>query len=105
MTKEDLDNLVKENDAIMIYFSGQNCGVCKVLQPQIKELLDENYPKIVQHYLEAEEEKELCASLGIFAVPTLIIYFDGKEFIRKSRNFSALELDKDIQRPYGLFFD
>jgi len=104
MIKEELDKLVVNNDALMIYFSGNDCGVCKVLQPQIKQLLDDRYPKISQVYLEADENLELCGTLGIFTVPTLIIYFDGKEFIRKSRNFSTLELDKDLQRPYGLFF-
>jgi len=105
MTQKKLDTIVVENDAVMIYFSGEDCGVCKVLQPQIRKLLDEKYPKIVQYYIEASDSRELCGSLSIFAVPTLIIYFDGKEFIRKSRNFSALELDKDLSRPYSLFFD
>ena len=105
MKVEDFNNIIKNNEAILIYFSGTNCGVCKVLQPQIKELLDSKYPKIVQKYIVAEDEKELCANLSIFAVPTLIVYFDGKEFIRKSRNFSALELDKELERPYNLFFN
>ncbi len=105
MTQEELNNLLINNSAMMIYFSGKNCGVCKILQPQIKQLLDEKYTKISQIYLDAQENQELCGTLGIFTVPTLIIYFDGKEFIKKSRNFSILELDKDLQRPYNLFFN
>ena len=105
MTKEQLDKLVKENDVLMVYFSGENCGVCKVLQPQVEKLLDENYPQIKQIYLNANENQELCGELNIFAVPTLIIYFDGKEFIKKSRNFGIVELDSELKRPYGLFFE
>jgi len=104
MTKDEFDTLVNSNDAIMFYFSGNNCGVCNILKPKIKELLDKKYPNITQQYIEAENSKQLCAKLSIFSVPVILIYFDKKEFIRKNRNFSILEVDSELKRPYRLFF-
>ena len=103
MNIDDLNEQIKLNEAVMIYFSGQNCGVCKVLKPKIKELLDNNFPKIKQIYIDANKFQQTAISLNIFAVPTVVIYLDQKEFIRKSRNFSISALQQELQRPYDLF--
>lgn len=105
MTLEKLNEHIRSNEAVMIYFSGQDCGVCEILKPKIKELLENKFPKVNQLYINAADNKETAANLGIFSVPTLIIYLDGKEFIRKSRNFSPIEIEKELQRPYDLFFN
>jgi hypothetical protein len=57
------------------------------------------------YYCDTIESPEVAAQNSIFAVPTLVIYFDGKEYLRKSRNIGLLELQKDIERPYSLMFD
>ncbi len=105
MDIEELNGQIASNEALMVYFSGENCGVCEVLRPKIKSMLEEKFPKIKQLFISANDYKATAAALGIFSVPTLIIYLDGKEFIRKSRNISVLELEKELQRPYSLYFE
>ena len=68
-------------------------------------MMDEKFPKIKQVYISANEYKHTAANLGVFSVPTVLIYLDSKEFIKKSRNISLLELENEISRPYGLYFD
>lgn len=87
------------------YFSTETCNVCKVLKPKLKSFLDENFPKLKMTYIDVEQEKELAAQLTIFAVPTIIIYFDGKEFLRFSRNINFDELHQSLERMYNLYFD
>jgi len=105
MEIEELKQIINNNDAVMVYFSGEFCGVCKVLQPKIKEAFEDEFPKIKQIYLEADNYKQTAIEFGVFAVPTIIVYFDGKEFARKSRNLSVGGFVQELQRPYGLFFD
>jgi thiol-disulfide isomerase/thioredoxin len=105
MTKEQLNVEIKTNEALMIYFSGIDCGVCEVLKPKVKELLDKNFPKIKQLYISANEYQESAASLNVFTIPTLLIFLDGKEFIRKSRNLSIIGLKEELKRPYDLYFN
>jgi thiol-disulfide isomerase/thioredoxin len=100
----NIDDILKDDIAVAIYFSGKNCGVCHVLQPKIKELLETNFPKIKYYSFDAQEEQLLAASLNVFSVPTLLIYFDKKEFIRKSRNISIPLLEDEISRPYNMIF-
>jgi thioredoxin-like negative regulator of GroEL len=100
-----MDTLIEQNKAILIYFSSTTCGVCKALKPKIKKAFEDNYPNIIQHFLDIKQSQELANSLNIFSVPSVLIFFDGKEFFRKSRNISTSSLIYDIKRPYEIFFD
>ena len=105
MQIEELKQTIQNEDAVMVYFSGEFCGVCKVLQPKIKVAFQKEFPKIKQVYIDADEYKQTSVEFGVFAVPTIIVYLDGKEFARKSRNLSVAGFVDELQRPYGLFFN
>lgn len=107
----DLDSLEKfqesihNNEAVLIYFSHEQCNVCKVLKPKVKTMLDENYPKIKMYYADTVLHPEIAAQNSIFTVPTIVIYFDNREFLRVSRNVSIKELQEKVQRPYEMMFN
>jgi len=105
MQIEELKQTIQNEDAVMVYFSGEFCGVCKVLQPKIKEAFEKEFPKIKQVYISADEYKHTAVEFGVFAVPTIIVYLDGKEFAKKTRNLSVAGFVDELQRPYGLFFN
>ena len=105
MTIEELNEQIKSNDALLVYFSGTACGVCQVLKPKITEAFDKNYPKIKQIEINIEQNIELARQFNIYAMPSILVYFDGKEFARKERNISVSAFVNEIARPYGLFFD
>jgi len=98
------EQVKNENAAVLIYFSHEQCNVCKVLKPQIAELVSSTFPEIKLYYVDTVLNPEIAAQLSIFAVPTMLVYFDGKEFIRKSRNVGISELEVLIERPYQLMF-
>lgn len=104
MDTNKLQNEIKSNEAVMVYLSGEDCGVCQVLQPKVKESMDKNFPKIKQIYISAQEFKQTAASLGVFTIPTIIVYIDGKEFVKQSRHISIPNLEQAIKRPYELYF-
>ncbi|MCP5063791.1 MAG: thioredoxin family protein [Ignavibacteriae bacterium] len=101
---ENVDNFIKDNDGCLIYFSTPQCNVCKILKPKIKEFIDSEFPKIKMGYVDCENQKEAAAQNRVFTVPTILVFFDGKEFIRKSRNINISEFRDEISRPYSLFF-
>lgn len=94
-----------KNQACLIYFSHENCNVCKVLKPKIEKLLEADFPKIKMFYSDTIVNPEVAAQNSIFTVPTILVFFDGKEFLRKSRNIGVVELTRDIERPYSLLFE
>lgn len=102
---EEFRKLLEENEAVLAYFSTENCSVCKVLKPKVAQLIAEFFPKIKSVYIQSDHLPELVAQHRIFTVPTITIYFDGRETIRKSRAFGVQELKDKIERPYGLLFE
>src|SRR6056297_34491 len=97
-------NAAKKNKGCLIYFSHEKCNVCKVLKPKIHQLISEYFPEIKMFYCDTERYPDIAAQNSIFSVPTIIIFFDQKEFFRKSRNIGIQELMKDLERSYILMF-
>ena len=89
MTVEEINLIIKDKPAVLLYFSGVGCGVCQALQPKIKKAFTDNYPLIEQYYLDIQEYKDIAISFEVFTMPTILVFLDGKEFVRKSRNMSV----------------
>ena len=102
---EELNSKIKKTQAVMLYFSGENCGVCKVLKPKIQEAFLKHYPKIEQIEIPVEQNPKIAGQFNIFSLPTIIVYFDGKEFNKKVRNLSVEAFIDEIKRPYSLYFN
>jgi len=103
-TIDDFNVFLNENPAVLAYFSTKQCNVCKVLKPKIKDLLKENFPEIKFVYVDTEDCPEIAAQNSVFAVPTITVFFDGKEFLRKSRNVGLEQFKEEIARPYEMLF-
>ena len=78
--------------------------MCKVLKPKLIEMLGQNFPLINFAYVNCEMSKELAAQQSIFSVPTILFFFEGKEFIRKGRFVNLDELRSELVRIYLLMF-
>ena len=108
MLRQDLQIMNKEqlidNQSVALYFTSPECNVCKVLKPKVSELIDEKYPEMKLHFIDIAENPGMAAEFQVFTVPVILIYFEGREYIRKVRNIGLLELEREISRPYELLF-
>jgi len=102
MNLEEIQNIIKSEVGVLLYFSGENCNVCHALRPKFKELFDKEFPKIKQIYLDAHENPQISANFQVFSVPTMLVFLDGKEFIREGRAVSMHQLQQKLQRPYEI---
>ena len=93
-----------EEPALLAYFSTENCNICKVLKPKVAELIQTEFPKIKLIYIKSDILPEVAAQNQVFAAPTILVFFEGKEYIRKSRNIGVGELQHEIERPYSMMF-
>ena len=98
----DLNEILSRKDAVLAYFSSNECNVCKVLKPKVLELLENSFPKVNQLYINLSEYPEIGSQHSIFTVSTILVYFQGKEFLRKSRNVGISELGNELKRPYEI---
>ncbi|MGB3750008.1 MAG: thioredoxin family protein [Arcobacteraceae bacterium] len=102
---EDIEKEIRDNDAVMLYFSGKNCGVCTALKPKIQSAFQENFPKIKQIFISADEYPEIAAHFSIFTIPSILVFFDAKETRRESRHISVDQLVQVNKRHYTMFFN
>lgn len=100
----EFQKVTYDNYAVFIYFSQENCNVCKALKPKVQELISTEFEKIKFCYVDVYNNPEIGAQNGIFMVPTMLLLFEGKEFLRISRNIGLDELKEKIKRPYDLMY-
>ncbi|MCB9013415.1 MAG: thioredoxin family protein [Bacteroidales bacterium] len=101
---DDLNHEIADKQAAAFYFSAPHCNVCKVLKPKLQAMLEEDFPEFKLFYVDIEKSPVIAGQMRIFSIPTLLVYFGGKEFYRISRNISLEELRKTIERPYNMIF-
>lgn len=102
---EEFQTKINDSKAIMVYFSQDDCSVCKVIKPQLQQMVNEHFPKIEFSEVDCLNNMTLPAQLGIMVVPTILTFFDGKEYFRKYRNLSIPEFKNELTRIYNLALD
>ena len=105
MEIQQLQSIIANNEAVMVYFSGENCGVCQALKPKVQTLFTQSFPKVTLVFIEADSFVQTAREFGVFTIPTLIIFVEQKEFIRQSRHISINQLEEQFSRTYNIFFE
>jgi len=101
-TIENINSVIKENLAVMVYFSAPTCNVCHSLKPKLMEAIKANFKEFHVEDVDVSVEQDVSAHFGVFAIPTVLVFLDGQEFLRKSRHMSVDEVIRDIKRPYEI---
>ena len=101
-TIENIEQTIKENLAVMLYFSAPTCNVCHALKPKLLTAINENFKVFEIMSIDTSIDQEIAAHFSVFAIPTVLVFLDGKEFLRKSRHMSVDEVIREIKRPYEI---
>jgi thioredoxin 1 len=99
-----LDSAIAEHPAVLVYFTGPNCNVCKVIKPKILELQGKTFPELEFYSVDCDALPQVAGQYGVLSIPTVVLYFDGRETTRLVRTFSIGELELAIARPYEMLF-
>lgn len=102
--KSEILKVLEENRAVLLYFSLENCSVCTVLKRKISDLLDEKFEKIVKVEINSSQNLELNTQFNLFTFPSILLFFDNKEFKRYGKNVSIALIETDIKRYYEMVF-
>ncbi len=101
----DFEQLKKTEKAFVLYITDGTCNVGESVTPKLEKLITEQFPKLPIYYTYTSEAPELSAQLSVFVIPTILVFFEGKLYIQKSRTFSLEELGQEIERYYRLVFE
>lgn len=92
---------IEENQLAFIYVTRDECSVCHGLLPQVEQVF-KKYPKIQTRRINADEVPEFSGQYTVFSVPALLLFVDGKEYIREARIVPMSQFEDKVKRLYDL---
>jgi thioredoxin 1 len=101
-TLSEIETIISNSPAVMLYFSAPTCNVCHALKPKLFEAVEQNFGQFELVSIDISETPEIASHYSVFAIPTLVVFLDGREFLRKSRHMSVGEVVEEIRRPYEI---
>lgn len=98
---EAAQEFISHHRLAFLYITMTGCSVCHALLPQVRKLLTK-YPDIRLGTINAQEVPAVAGSFSVFTAPVLLLYVEGKEYIREARIVHLDLLDGKIRKIYDL---
>ena len=73
ITKENFEEVIKNNAMVIVDFWAPWCGPCKSFGPVFEEV-SEKYPDVIFAKVNTEEQQELAGVFQVRSIPTLMIF-------------------------------
>ncbi|KAL4217218.1 hypothetical protein ACF0H5_023670 [Mactra antiquata] len=76
-TKAEFDEIMKCGKVVVVDFSADWCGPCKMIAPKFAAIAEEN-PDIVFIKVDVDQNADTASACSINCMPTFQIFVDGK---------------------------
>lgn len=81
LKKNELNEVINSTENVLILFSAEWCGPCKVLKPNL-EKIEETKPEYKFVKIDVSEDEESTDKFKIRNIPTVILIKNKKEIAR-----------------------
>jgi len=77
------DQLVLQSKKpVLLYFWSPTCKPCKIMRPEIDEIVAELGDRIVFTHTDAVANDEICQKCGVLSTPTIILFQNSEPVMR-----------------------
>ncbi len=83
LDSKNLEDAIRNNRSLVVDCWAPWCGPCRMMSPVIEELAADLKGKITFGKLNTDENQDIAARFQVQAIPTLLIFKDGKLADRK----------------------
>lgn len=96
--KKTFGEILRTEPLVLVDFTAEWCGPCKMLKPVLDDLKSETGDKLMILKLDVDKNPEASAAYNIQGVPTLILFKNGKNVWRNSGVLPLNFLKSKIER-------
>ena len=94
--KTSFSDLINAEQAVLVDFSAEWCGPCKMLAPVLKELKTKVGDKIKIIKIDIDANQKVAEIYQVQAVPTLILFQKGEIKWRQSGLMTVTQIETKI---------
>lgn len=98
MAKKTFKEIINSEKPVLVDFSAEWCGPCKMMAPILKEVKDEIGDLATIIKIDVDNNPSASNAYAIQAVPTLILFKNGEVLWRKSGVVSKHDLINLIKK-------
>lgn len=95
---ETFGDIIRSNKPVLVDFSAEWCGPCKMMAPILKEVAQKVGDKARIIKIDVDRNQAVAQKYQIVSVPTLIIFKNGQILHRQSGVIQAQQLVTLIEK-------
>lgn len=101
---DNIQQFINEHPLSFIYVSRTDCSVCHSLLPQVREVMAD-FSEIQLGSVNADDVEDVAGYFSIFTVPVLLLFVDGKEYVREARFVPMEPFKEKIEKIYRSYIE
>lgn len=74
--------VIENNGTVIVDFFADWCSPCRALAPVMEEISDELNEQCTVYKVDVDQDQDLASEYSVTAIPTVIIFKNGKEVNR-----------------------
>jgi thioredoxin 1 len=94
----NFQEMIASNKPVLVDFSAEWCGPCKMMPPILKQVKDAMGDKITIIKIDIDKNPQAAEAYRVQSVPTLMIFKNGQTKWRQSGVIQAGELQRVISQ-------
>ena len=90
-SEEEFYEMIDKDQLVLVEFGSSTCNPCYAIRDRLDHWGAKN-PQVKMIYVPAEQYLELAAQNEIMSAPSVVLYWRGREILKKSGLYFSLDM-------------